>query len=338
MNTKKILFVIDEIELKYFEFNKLVTNFWIIRELLKRGFDVEITVKNKLYIENAKGCALTHRACLAEKGGNTDAEIVYDKAVSAELIESFDAVFFRPDPPVDIDYINACSVFEFVDRTKTMLINDPLEIKNFNEKMHVNLFPEYTPRNITTANKDLITEFVNSAKKAIIKPLNRCFGSGVFILQSGDPNTSSIISAATENGKTTVMVQEYLQGAVHGDKRVLIIGGKVFEECVRKLPAKNDFKFAEHSDNYFEKAPLTSGEKQAAQVIADKLLKKGLYMVGLDMIDEKVIEINVTSPCYFIKEVNSLYNTHFEDDIMREILDLIELQVKSAKAANVTFV
>lgn len=337
MDIKRILFVIDELEYKWFEFNKLVTNFWFIKELLERGFEVDITTKNKLYIENYKGCALCNKAELVPPKENANythmgdegwrseqnPEIIFDKAISAEIIESYDAVFFRPDPPVDVDYINACSVFEFVNREKTVLLNDPLAVRTFNEKMSVNHFPGLVPRNITTASKDIIIEFVNTCEKAVIKPLNRCFGSGVFILQKNDPNLSSIIGAATENGKTMVMVQEYLPGAVKGDKRVLIIGEKVLDECVRKLPAKNDFKFAEHSDSYFEKAPLTSAEKQAAKAIAKELNAKGIYLVGLDMIDEKVIEINVTSPCYFIKEINSLYQTNFQDKVMQEICGLI---------------
>ena len=172
----------------------------------------------------------------------------------------------------------------------------------------------------------MIIDFVNKVEKAVIKPLNRCFGSGVFVLPKGDANLSSIISSATENGKTLVMVQEYLGGAVLGDKRVMIINGEVLDECVRKLPAPNDFKFAEHSDKYFEKVSLSLEEKQVAQCIASKLKEIGLPLVGLDMIDAKVIEINVTSPCYFIKEVNELYDMNFEKKIMPKLLALCGIE------------
>ncbi len=320
MKENKILFVIDELEFKWFEDNKLVTNFWFIKEFLKLGIKVEVTTKSMLFVQNAKGHALCYTSKL-----RADGEIFYEKNQQICLIESFDAVFFRPDPPVDVDYVNACNVFDFVDSTKVKLINNPLTIRDFNEKMHVNVFPQFAPENIVTNSKELIIDFVNRTKKAVIKPLNRCFGSGVFMLTQGDSNLSSIISAVTENGKTFVMVQKYLDGAVLGDKRVLLINGEVMDECVRKLPAPNDFKFAEHSDKYFEKALLTPGEKTAAQAIALKLKDMGLPLVGLDMIDEKVIEINVTSPCYFIKEINALYNTKFENKIMSKILNMLQL-------------
>ena len=321
LNTK-ILFVIDELEYKWFEDNKLVTNFWFIKEFLKSGLHVDITTKRNLFIANAKGWCKSNEAQLIPNN------ITYKKEQNCQPIENYNVVFFRPDPPVDIDYINACNVFEFVDRNKTKLINDPIAIKNFNEKMHVNLFPQFAPRNIVTSSKEQIIDFINNTEKAIIKPLNRCFGSGVFILNKSDANTSSIISAATENEKTLVMVQEYLKGAINGDKRILIIGEKVMEESVKKLPAPNDFKFAEHSDKFFEKSPLTQEEKTVAQAIAKKLNQLRLPLAGLDMIDSKVIEINITSPCYFIKEINNLYNTNFENKIIPEILSLAGIEIK----------
>lgn len=323
MNKIKILFIIDELEFKWFEFNTLVTNFWIIKELLCRDIDVYVTTKSQLFVKNAKG----HAICYPSKLEN-DGNISFSKKENYMLIEDFNTVFFRPDPPLDVDYINACNIFEFVDMKKVQVVNNPLSIKAFNEKMHVNLFPQFVPENIVTNNKKLIIEFVNKHEKAVIKPLNRCFGSGVYILKKNDENISSILSTATENEKTMVMIQKYLNGAKNGDKRVLLINGEVLDECVRKLPAENDFKFAQHNDKYFAKDTLTENEKFIANTIAKKLNEMGLPLVGLDMIDEKIIEINVTSPCYFIKEINALNSTKFEDKLMKNILKLCKLEQK----------
>lgn len=313
----EILFVIDEVELKYFEFNDLVTNFWFIKEFLSRGYKVYITTKNSLFVEQARGMTKAYKAFL--KNNN----IFYEKNIIKKQINDYDTVFFRPDPPVDINYINACYVFDFVDTTKTVLVNNPQSIRNFNEKFHVNYFPNYAPKNIVTSSKDEIRAFVEQEGKAIIKPLNRCFGSGVFILQKGDKNINSIILSLTENEKTLVMVQKYLEKAVFGDKRVLIIGEKVYDECIRKLPGDNDFKFNTHSDKFFEAASLTTYEKNMAKDIAKILNQKELYLTGLDVIDEKIIEINVTSPCYFIREINNAYGIHFEEKIMEDTIALI---------------
>lgn len=316
-----ILFVIDDLELKYFEFNDLVTNFWIIREFLDRDYEVFIAVKSGLMTEGNVAKTLCWQAY--EKDG----DIFYKKDEPKKyVIEHFDVVFFRPDPPVDIDYINACSVFDYVDTERTVVINNPIAVKNFNEKFHLNYFPEFAPENIVTASAEEIKAFVREHKKAIIKPLNQCFGGGVYYLDTEERNINTIIKNLTNNGKTMVMVQRYLEGAVHGDKRILIVGEHVFDECIRKLPGKDDFKFSEHSDKYFETTHLTAEEKEMAQKVAKHLNAVELYMVGLDVADGKIMEINVTSPCYFIREINSHNNERFQDVLMEKLINLIELK------------
>lgn len=315
---KNILFIIDDIELKYFEFNDLVTNFWFIKEFLERGYRVNIAIKSDLYIENARGKVNSSKSYLKNN------DIFFEKEKTSSFINDFDVVFFRPDPPVDINYIDACYVFDFVDKEKTLIINNPCEVKNFNEKFHINYFPEYVPENIVTSSSERIFEFIEEKREAILKPLNRCFGSGVYYMNAEDKNLPTIISNMTEEGKTPVMVQKYLPDASKGDKRVLIIGNKVLDECIIKLPGKNNFKFSLHSDKYFQTAHLSENEKIMAQNIADKLSKRGLYLVGLDVINEKVIEINVTSPCYFIREINQHNGIKFQDKIMTCLEELIE--------------
>lgn len=312
-----ILFVIDDLELKYFEFNDLVTDFWLIKEFIKRNYNVAVSLKSDLFIENAKGCVLSRDTFLKEEN------IFYKKETVKKFINDFDVVFFRPDPPVDIEYINACYVFDYVDKEKTLLINDPCEVKNFNEKFHINYFPEFVPENIVTSSIKLIMDFVEEKKEAILKPLNRCFGSGVYYLNNEDNNLLTIINSMTQDGKTPVMVQEYLPEAKNGDKRVLIIGDKVLTECIQKLPGDHNFKFSTHSDKFFKATQLTEKEKFIAEQIAKKLSTKGIYLVGLDVINEKVIEINVTSPCYFIREINQNYGIHFEDKIMQYLEEII---------------
>ena len=314
-----ILFVIDDLELKYFEFNDLVTNFWLIKEFLEREWEVFITIKSGLMTEGNLAKTLCYETYLENN------DIFYKKDEQKKyLIEDFDVVFFRPDPPVDIDYINACNVFDYVDHEKTVLINNPIAIKNFNEKFHLNYFPQYAPENIVTANADEIKNFVREQGKAIIKPLNQCFGGGVYYLDKEERNINTIIKNLTNNGKTMVMVQKYLEGAVNGDKRILILGEHVFDECIRKLPGKDDFKFSVHSDKYFETAKLTDEEKEMAKAVAKRLNIVELYMVGLDVADGKIVEINVTSPCYFIREINAHNKERFQDILMEKLIELIE--------------
>lgn len=314
--SNKILFIIDKIELKYFEFNQLVTNFWLIKEFLYREQEVFVTTIDKLGLQGARAFCKCTKSFL--KGDNIYIETQFEQ----KPIEDFNLIMFRPDPPVDLDYINATYVLDFVDREKTLILNETKSIRDFNEKLHANLFCEFMPQNIVTANLEEMEAFLVVNEEIIIKPLNRCFGSGVMYLKHGDKNTRNIINSLTNNQSTLVMVQKYIPAAEFGDKRVLILGGEVLDECVVKLPSKDDFKFNTHSDEFIKKAMLTPSEKAKFSQVAQKLNQMGIVMAGLDVIDEQIIEVNVTSPCYFIKEINNYFSVSLEKKIVDCILNL----------------
>ncbi len=309
---KKILFIIDKIELKYFEFNNLVTNFWIIKEFLERGNNVFITTIANLSLKQD----VAYTKCYETFTNNNN--IFYKDIKIEKEIDEFDIVMFRPDPPVDIDYINATYIFDFV--TKPQVINSPSTIRDFNEKLHSVYFKELMTDNIVTASLKEIETFLTTHKQIVLKPLNRCFGSGVMYLYEGDPNTRTIINTMTNNETTLVMVQQFIPAVKQGDKRVLTLGDKVLKYCIKKLPTNDDFKFNTHNDNFITSAELSSEEIKNFTKVAQKLNSIGIPMAGLDVIDGKIIEINVTSPCYFIKEINGLFNVHLEKEICNYIL------------------
>ncbi len=303
---KKILFIIDKIELKYFEFNNLVTNFWIIKEFLDRGEEVFISTIPHLGLKGKTPVAKCYRSYCENNN------IFYEKKLLEHEINSFDLVMFRPDPPVDIDYINATYVFDFV---KTHVINSPAAIRDFNEKLHSIHFSEYMTDILVTSSLSDIEDFLLKKRQIVLKPLNRCFGSGVMYLYEGDPNTRTIINTLTNNESTLVMVQEFIPEVKSGDIRVLTLGDRVLPYSIKKLPGKDDFKFNTHSDSFIVKSELTKEELNYFTPVAKKLNSMGIEMAGLDVINDKIIEINVTSPCYFIKEINNLFNTNLEKEL-----------------------
>ena len=150
-----ILFIIDRLELKYFEFNNLVTNFWIIREMLYENKRVFITTIDKLGLASNK--AFAHCYETYEENGN----IFYDKKSLKKNIQDFSLVMLRNDPPVDLDYINATYILDFVDRKDTVIMNDPRAVRDFNEKLHTVLFSDLMPEHIVTSSKSDIMEFLN---------------------------------------------------------------------------------------------------------------------------------------------------------------------------------
>ena len=110
---KNLLIVIDDLEFKYFEFNKLVTNFWLIKEYLNRGNIVDITVKSNLYLKRDIPYALVYNTKI--KNDN----IIKENESQERCLNEYNIIFFRPDPPVDIDYINASYILSYVDKNST---------------------------------------------------------------------------------------------------------------------------------------------------------------------------------------------------------------------------
>jgi glutathione synthase len=300
---QKILFIIDKVELKYFEFNKLVTNFWLIKEFLERGNEVFITTNSGLALKNTEPVSKCYQSFF--KGGN----IYYEKELLEKNINSFDLVMFRPDPPVDIDYINATYIFDFV---RTKVINSPKAIRDFNEKLHSLYFKDFMTDVLVTSSLDDIEAFLDSKTQIVLKPLNRCFGSGVMYLYKGDPNTRTIINTLTNNQTTLTMIQEFIPEVKDGDTRVLTLGDKILPYSIKKLPSNDDFKFNTHNDDFLCVSELSREQLEYFEPVARKLNSLGIVMAGLDVIDQKIIEVNVTSPCYFIKEINNIYKVQIE--------------------------
>lgn len=311
-----ILFVIDNLEFKYFELNRLVTSFWLIEGFIKRGYRVDITTKDRLYLEVNRPMGLVFNTYLA----NND---MYkkDEFIKTDL-NFYNCIFFRPDPPVDNDYINATYVLDFVDKN-TLVLNNPQGLRNANEKLFINNFTKIIPENIVSANPDLIKEFLYKKKEIVIKPLNCCFSKGVFYLHDKDKNIHTIIDSATNSGTKAVMVQEFLSKISQGDKRLVYINGEIFPECVCKIHGEDDFKFNTHADKFFKRGEISKDELAIADYIRPKMEEEGLYIAGLDVIAGKMIEINVTSPCFFIKEVNQLFGIKFEEKILNKLENLI---------------
>ncbi len=321
---QKILIIIDDIEFKYFEFNQLVTNFWFVHEFCLRGYEVFISLKNKLFLKNS----LPFAHCFKSEIQNDD--IIKTKEAVEICLNDFDLIFFRPDPPMDNDYINASHILSYVDENSTLIMNSPRAIREKNEKIYVNEFSSLAPENVVSADEKTIKQFLFEKKEIIIKPTNLCFGSGVFYLNDKDKNINSILKTATNNFKTHVMVQEFLPEIKNGDKRLIYVCGKIFEYCVSKVATNDDFKFNEHNSSTLKFATLTPEEEKIEQTVKDKFERDGIYLAGLDVIDGKIIEINITSPCFFIKEINEIFKINFE----KMIIDRIEKYAKQRNSAR----
>lgn len=210
------------------------------------------------------------------------------------LLADFDAIVIRTDPPFNMEYYYLTQMMSSIKSTK--IINNPFGLRNFNEKLIIFNFPDFIAPTIVTKNTELIYEFVKKHKDCVIKQLDLMAGLEIFKISILDENLKQIIKNNTNNGSKTVMVQKFIPSIRKGDKRIFVVDGKVIEYYLCRIPAKNSIisNIAQGGTGVVKKLNLL--DKQMASKIAKWLKKEGIIYAGIDIIDQYLTEINITSP------------------------------------------
>lgn len=230
-------------------------------------------------------------------------------------LRDLDAVFMRKDPPFDSAYLYATQLLERA-RGEVLLVNDPRGLRDANEKLYALHFPEFTPRTLVAASPDRIHAFVREVGgEAVIKPLDGAGGAGVLKLASADKNARSIVDMLTGEGRRYAMVQEFLPRVVEGDKRVLLLDGKILG-AINRVPRGDDLRSNIHVGGRVEPCSLTEHEQHVVHCIAPRLVRDGLIFVGLDLVGERLTEVNVTSPTG-IQELSQHLGRDVAEDVVR---------------------
>jgi glutathione synthase len=218
-----------------------------------------------------------------------------DTAREVSLNDDADAVFIRKDPPFDQAYLYATLVLEHA-RGGPVIVNDPRGLRDANEKLYAMNFPEWTPTTLVASDRDRIFRFVDEVGgDAVIKPLDGAGGSGVMMLRKGDKNARAIVDLLTAEGQRLAMVQEFLPSVTVGDKRVLLLDGEPLGAILR-VPRGDDLRSNIHVGGSVVPTELTPKERELVLAVAPRLKRDGLIFVGLDVIGERLTEVNVTSP------------------------------------------
>ena len=227
----------------------------------------------------------------------------------------------RKDPPFSMDYVYATYLLEQVDPEHTLVINRPSGIRDANEKAFILNFPDVTPATMITKAAGDIREFMaEQGGRAVIKPLDQMGGTGIFLLRDDDPNLGSILQQSTSEGTEFVMVQAFVPEAKDGDKRIILIDGEPLGAINRVPPkVKGEFRGNMAIGGSAEKSELTDADLRIVDAVAPKLREHGLYFVGLDVLGDKLTEVNVTSPTG-VQEINR----HNGDHIERRVFDWVQ--------------
>ncbi|HLR86382.1 MAG TPA: glutathione synthase [Wenzhouxiangella sp.] len=291
------------------------TSLAMLLEGQRRGYRLWYLNETDLYISNGRACA-----------GMREVEVRDDPADWYRLGQSADRplggddlVMMRSDPPVDTDYLMATYVLGLAEQAGARVVNRPQALRDFNEKLATMLFPDLIPATLVSANATALRDFVDERGRVVLKPLDGMGGQGIFVLERGDPNINVVIETLTANGRNMAMAQEYLAAIDDGDKRVLVIGGKPADWMLARIPSGTDFRGNVARGARAEGRPLTDVERNIALAVGPALVKHGIQFAGLDIIGDRLTEINVTSPTC-VRELDARFGVN----ILSDLFDVVD--------------
>ncbi|GLR71104.1 glutathione synthase [Agaribacter marinus] len=311
----KIGFVMDDINVIN---TKKDTSFAMMLEAQRRGHEVYYMLIEDLSINNGQPLALATQISVTDTSENFY-QVVTRKDIT---LDSLDAILMRKDPPFDSQFLYATQILELAENKGTVVVNKPSALRDFNEKLFTSLYPEYIPDTLVSADKKQIKAFQALHGDIICKPLDGMGGTSIYRIKQDGLNLGVITEVLTDNGKQHAMFQRYMPQIVDGDKRILLIDGEVVPYCLARLPAQNETRGNLAAGGSGRPQEVTDEELQIAQAIANDMPSRGIIFVGLDMIGDKVTEINITSPTC-VREIEAAYPIN----ICGKLFDAIEKRV-----------
>tara|TARA_B100000886_G_scaffold291249_1_gene216759 strand:+ start:163 stop:1119 length:957 start_codon:yes stop_codon:yes gene_type:complete len=289
------------------------SSIFLIHEAIEQGIDIWVCSPNNISFCNN---------CVSVKAQRV---LSLSLTLSEPLrisIKDFDFFFIRQEPPFDMHYLTNCYILELHKHfnKKPFFINEPSAIKNFTEKLSPLFFSELMPKTYITSDLEEFERMLISMKVVVIKKLFNKGGDGVFKIKKGDKNASEIFKKCSSNLKESIVVQEFIKEVKYGDKRVILIEGKP-KGVINRIPKKGNFKANLHLGAKANKSHLTSKEKRICKILEPMLIKSGLFFVGIDIINEKLTEINVTCPTGLV-QIKQLEEKNLATHIWKRLIKI----------------
>ncbi len=239
-------------------------------------------------------------------------------------LAAFDAVLMRQDPPFDFEYLAATWLLERAAAGGARVFNDPRAVRDHSEKLSILEFPQFIPDTLVAREPEALQAFIDEMGDAILKPVDGMGGAGVFRVARSDPNRNVIVETLTDNGARTIVAQRFLPGIAQGDKRILLIGGKVVPWALARIPKPGETRGNLATGGTGVAQPLTARDREIAEHLAPLLAARGILLAGIDVIGDCLTEINVTSPTCFVEIAQQ---SGF--DVAGMFMDALERQCKA---------
>ncbi|MFM9938299.1 MAG: glutathione synthase [Hyphomicrobiaceae bacterium] len=292
------------------------STFAMLLEAQRRGHQMFYYTPDKLTLDGADLVARGATVRVKDQAGDYFTLSDHRRVNLAEQ----DVVLLRQDPPFDMSYITTTHLLERI-HPKTLVVNDPREVRNAPEKVWVLEFPDLMPTTLVTRSAEEIMEFRAKHKDIIVKPLYGNGGAGVFRIQPGDTNLASLIETFHAINREPLMIQQYRPEVRGGDKRIILIDGEI-AGAINRVPAEGETRSNMHVGGTPKPTEITARDKEICARLGPHLKKRGLIFTGIDVIGPYLTEINVTSPTG-IRQVKAFGG----NDIAAMIWDAIEKKV-----------
>lgn len=238
-------------------------------------------------------------------------------------LTEFDLILMRQDPPVDAAYWYASQLLALIENAGIPVVNPTQALRQFNEKLATLLFPTLTPPLLVTAELQTLRDFLNHHTDIVCKPLHAMGGSGIFHIQKSDPNVSEIFEYLTQGKKVPLMAQRYLPDICKGDKRILILNGKIIPKALARIPNAGDWRgnLAQGARGVIQN--LSPRDWEIAETIAQFCKQHHLSFVGIDVIGNYLTEINITSPTG-LREIQTAFDDAISENYIEGILEFMK--------------
>ena len=289
----ELLFVADPLEA--FKTSK-DTTFSMMREAQRRGH--RIVACEPRHVSWRSGGVVQAAVREIRLTGDADAWFTEERTALRPL-KDFGAVLMRKDPPFDSEFFYATHLLEQAEREGARVFNRPAALRDHPEKLAVMEFPQYVSPTLVTRDAAEVRRFHAEHGDVILKPLDGMGGAGIFRVKADGLNLGSITETLNMNGATTIMVQRFVPEITQGDKRVLVIGGQPVPFSLARIPQGSEVRGNLAAGGKGVAQPLTARDREIAQAMGPVLAKRGLLLVGLDVIGDCLTEVNVTSPTCF---------------------------------------
>ena len=296
------------------------TSFAMMLEAQRRGATVLYFELKDLYLDNGKPMGRGKRVTVIDRA--EDFYAIEDEQTLC--LGDVDVLLMRKDPPFDGEFLYATQILSLAQEPGALVVNNPQALRDYNEKLFTSYFPEHIPHTLVTNNPTLVREFHATHKDIICKPLDGMGGASIFRVKPDGNNLGVIIETLTQLGQRYMMVQEYLPEIKDGDKRVLIVDGEVIPYCLARLPTKGETRGNLAAGGTGRPQPISASDRALANAISPTLKANNIMFVGLDVIGNKITEINITSPTC-VREIEGHYNIN----IMAMLFDAIEKRLAS---------